>query len=66
MWTLKYYRYCSDCVFKAPTKEEALDFGVFGEDIGSLSMYMLIDPDGNVAMNEKDLTHYYVHEAEHV
>jgi len=61
MWVLKYYRYYREYEYEADTKEEALRFGVDGEDYGALSMHSLIDPDGNVAMDGDALSDYYIY-----
>lgn len=61
MWILKYYRYYSEYEYEADTKEEALRFGCNGEDNGELSMYQLIDPDGNIVKDKDALSNYYIY-----
>ena len=60
-WILEYYRYGCKDEYEADSKEEALRFGCHQEDEGNLSMYRLLDPDGNEVMDSKELSHYYVH-----
>ncbi|MEB9454199.1 hypothetical protein [Bacillus anthracis] len=59
-WILEYYRYGCKEEYEAVNKEEALTFGCFQEDLGNISMYRLLDLDGNEIMNAKELSHYYI------
>ncbi|GGP16267.1 hypothetical protein GCM10011346_47560 [Oceanobacillus neutriphilus] len=59
MWKLVYYRYSIREEYEADSKEDALSFGVYQSEMGELAMYELIDPDGNVVMNHKDLFNYW-------
>lgn len=60
-WILEYYRYRCKYQYEADSKEEALRVGCMREDDGEISMHRLLDPDGNVVMENKELSHYYVH-----
>lgn len=59
MWKLRYYRHYSLEEYTANTKDEAISFGVVGEDNGDLSMYELISPEGEIVMDSKQLGEYY-------
>nr|WP_017154536.1 hypothetical protein [Bacillus bingmayongensis] len=60
-WILEYHRYGFEYQYEADSKEEALRVGCMREDEGEISMHRLLDPDGNVVMEKKELSHYYVH-----
>lgn len=60
-WILEYDRYGLPYQYKSESKEGALNYGCYREDACEISMYQLLDPDGNVVMNKKELSHYYIH-----
>lgn len=60
-WILEYDRYGVSHRYEADNKEEALNWGCYREDAGEISMYQLFDPDRNVVMDKKELSHYFVH-----
>lgn len=59
MWTLEYYQYRFLKEYVAATKEDALNFGVRGEEEGRLSMNRLISPSGDVVMKKAQLSEYF-------
>ena len=58
-WTLVYYRYGQKYEHHSDTKEGALRYGIQGENYGDLSMFALLDTQGNVDMDKLALMEMY-------
>ncbi len=59
MWKLRYYRYGTLEEYEDETKEDVLSFGVWQSEDGQLSMFELVNPNGEVVMSAEELKNYW-------